>query len=80
MNEFLTPEEAADFLTEEMEQPTTKATLAKWRCIGGGPVYQLFGRRVRYRKDRLREFGLARISREYRSTSEANRADPRPAA
>jgi hypothetical protein len=69
--QFADPPDAALFLTNEMGQPTSEQTLAKWRCLGGGPVFQRFGRRIKYRKDRLREFALSRISGEQRSTSEA---------
>ena len=66
----LPPEEAAAFLSEVVGLPTKPTTLAKWRCKGGGPLYQKHGRLVRYRPSRLREFGVNRISAERRSTSE----------
>jgi hypothetical protein len=66
---FLDPSEAAAFLTEEGHK-VSKATLAKWRCLGGGPVYQKFGRLIRYRPSRLTEFAATRVSPELRSTSE----------
>ena len=67
--DHLPPEEAARFLTEKMHLPISKATLAKLRCIGGGPIYQKFGRVIRYRPDRLREYAQSRISGEMHSTS-----------
>jgi hypothetical protein len=70
LEEWVDTGEAARFLTNEMRQPTSPGTLIKWRCKGGGPVFLRFSRRVRYRKSRLREFALSRISREMHSTSE----------
>ena len=39
---YLTNEEAAEFLR------LSPRTLEKRRCVGGGPRYRKFGRRVRY--------------------------------
>lgn len=69
-HDFLEPGEAASFLAG-LGYPATKATLAKWRCLGGGPTFQKIGKFVRYRPARLREFADARLSPEMRSTSEA---------
>jgi hypothetical protein len=69
-DDLLPPLEAADFLHHHMHLPTSPATLAKLRCVGGGPVYQKFGRVIRYRVSRLREYGETRISGERRSTSD----------
>jgi hypothetical protein len=66
----LWPDEAADFLTEH-GLPTTKGTLAKWRCKGCGPLYQKYGSRIRYLPSRLIAFRNSRISAERRSTNEA---------
>ena len=76
---FLTSVEAAKFLTEECECPTSPNTLDKLRTLGGGPVYQKVGRRVRYTEPRLREYAASKISPERRSTSEQVAA-PSPAA
>jgi hypothetical protein len=71
-DDFLEPKEAATFLTEECHLPIAVSTLAKLRCLGGGPIFQKFGgRRIRYRTTRLREYANSRISAERRSTSEA---------
>ena len=75
---FLTSVEAAKFLTEECGYKTSPNTLDKLRTIGGGPVYQKVGRRVRYTEPRLREYVASKISPERRSTSEV--AAPSPAA
>ena len=69
MEQFLDPSKAAAFLAEEGRK-VSKATLAKWRCLGGGPARQKFGRFDRYRTDSIREFAAARVSAKVRSTSD----------
>ena len=66
----LPPDDAAALLTK-LGLPTTKATLAKKRCTGGGPVYQKYGPHVRYLPSRLREYRDSKVSGERRSTSDA---------
>jgi len=66
---FLNPTEAAEFLAG-LGLPVAVSTLRKWRCTGGGPVFQSFGRAAKYRVGRLREFVAARLSQERRSTSD----------
>lgn len=58
--EMLTTQEAADYLG------LSKATLDAWRCRGGGPVFQKFGKAVRYWKPNLDDF---RESHKRTSTS-----------
>jgi len=70
---FLTPEEASRFL-DELGLPTAVTTLAKMRCVGGGPVFQNFGRWPRYKPSRLREYAASKLSRERRSTSDPRNA------
>jgi hypothetical protein len=70
----LEPREAAAFLTSVCNDPTSVATLAKWRVVGGGPVFFKRGRRIRYQVRRLREHSEARRSQELRSTSEPAKA------
>jgi hypothetical protein len=48
--------EAAEFLTENGFR-TAPATLNKLRCIGGGPEFELFGRRPLYSEKSLLEMG-----------------------
>ncbi len=52
--EFLTADEAAEFLSFSLIQ------LAEWRCKGGGPVFHKIGRRVAYSVADLRAFMAAR--------------------
>ena len=66
---FLTTLSAAQFLTEEHGLPTAAATLRKLRCVGGGPTFCKFGRRVLYRPTDLLNWALRRIGRPLASTS-----------
>jgi hypothetical protein len=46
-------------------------TLAKLRCLGGGPVFCYLGRYPRYREDWLDDWATARMSGPRSSTSQA---------
>lgn len=46
-SELLTPTEAAAYLR------LSKSTLAKLRCVGGGPKYKPFGRKIVYARSEL---------------------------
>lgn len=41
----LTPDQASTYLTDRRGVPITKNTLAKKRCVGGGPRFRRFGAR-----------------------------------
>lgn len=49
--------------------PLAEATLAKYRTVGGGPVFLRYGRRVLYRPSALNGWIASRTS-ELRSTSD----------
>ena len=49
--------------------PVAAATLTKLRCIGGGPEYIKFGRKVRYLPSQARDWAARRKSL-HKSTSE----------
>jgi hypothetical protein len=49
---------------------TAPATLNKMRCVGGGPEFELFGRRPLYTETALLEWVRARTTRPLRSTSD----------
>ena len=51
---MLMTEDAAQYLG------LAKATLNKWRCHGGGPIFVKLGRAVRYRREDLDRFLEAR--------------------
>lgn len=52
---LLNPKQAADYLN------LSNATLAKWRCIGGGPTFIKYSARcVRYLREDLDSWLIAR--------------------
>jgi hypothetical protein len=61
--------EAAQFLTDQGYK-TAPATLAKLACIGGGPMFESFGRRPLYREPDLLAWAQARTTGPRRSTSD----------
>jgi hypothetical protein len=65
--------EAAQFLTTRGYR-TAHATLAKLACIGGGPVFQSFGRKPLYREADLLAWAQAKTTGPRRSTSDPGRA------
>ncbi|SRR6266851_2759415 len=65
---YLTQKEASQFLAE-LGLHIAPSTLSKLRCVGGGPVFQSFGRFPRYTPTRLREFALSKLSGERSSTT-----------
>lgn len=63
---------AAKYLTEQRGVPIAPQTLAKYAVIGGGPVYQRFGRIPLYRVADLDRWSLARLGRPQTSTSDVS--------
>jgi hypothetical protein len=61
--------QAAAFLTERGYR-TAPATLAKLACLGGGPVFESFGRRPLYREVDLLAWAQAKTTGPRRSTSD----------
>jgi hypothetical protein len=61
--------DAAHFLTEQGYK-TAPATLAKLACIGGGPLFESFGRRPLYREADLLAWAASRTTGPRRSTSD----------
>lgn len=75
----LSRREASDFLTAHGFK-TAPTTLAKLACIGGGPVFESFGRRPLYRESDLIEWARQRTTGPRRSTSDKGaRPDARAA-
>jgi hypothetical protein len=66
----LTRKEASDFLTARGFK-VAAGTLAKYACLGGGPLFQSFGRRALYQPADLLEWAASRSSAPRRSTSDA---------
>jgi hypothetical protein len=71
--------DAAQFLTDQGYK-TAPATLAKLACIGGGPVFESFGRRPLYREADLLTWAQGRTTGLRRSTSDPGVALAREAA
>ncbi|HXP74281.1 MAG TPA: DNA-binding protein [Stellaceae bacterium] len=67
--EYLSRREASDYL-KSRGLPVAVATLNKLACVGGGPVFQSFGRLPRYRPADLDAWAAARLSKPRRSTSD----------
>jgi hypothetical protein len=66
---LLDRKQASSFLTERGYR-TAVATLAKLACLGGGPVFESFGRRPLYREVDLLAWAQARSTGPRRSTSD----------
>ena len=64
-----TRREAADWLTDN-GYPVAPTTLAKYASIGGGPLFESFGRRPLYRPENLLSWARARSTGPRRSTSD----------
>jgi hypothetical protein len=69
---LLDRKQASEFLTSHGFGVAPR-TLAKLACIGGGPAFRHFGRKVRYERPALLEWAEARLSPALRSTSEGSR-------
>ena len=61
--------EAAQYVTDNYF-PCSPKTLAKLACIGGGPVFQSFGRKPLYREADLLAWAQAKTTGPRRSTSD----------
>lgn len=59
---FLTREEAAQYLTEELGLRTSPKTLQKWVTTGGGPAYRRYGKRAVYTIDDLEAWVKTKLS------------------
>lgn len=69
-NRYYDRREAAEYLTEQRGLKISKNTLQKLACIGGGPVYRVFGIRSVYTVADLDTWADAKLSAPRRSTSE----------
>ena len=66
---MLPTREASRFLTMQ-GYPTAAATLSKWRCVGGGPSFRRYGRKIVYGAEDLMTWAENRLSRPMSNTSE----------
>jgi hypothetical protein len=62
--------EASQYLAQNHGIIRSPGTLAKLRCLGGGPTFQLAGRSPLYRICDLDQWAEQLLSRPLRSTSE----------
>jgi hypothetical protein len=67
---YLRRRAAAEYLRQHWGVPCSEKTLAKLACVGGGPIYHLYGRIPLYSPADLDSYAEARLSRPLRSTSE----------
>ena len=67
---YLRRRAAAEYLRENRGIPCSEKTLAKLACIGGGPVYRLFGRIPLYSIADLDAYADSKLSKPVHSTSE----------
>ena len=67
---FLSPQEAADFLTK-MGLKTTKSTLDTWVSRGEGAPYRKWSHRRLYEESELLAWADARLGKSRTSSSEA---------
>jgi hypothetical protein len=61
---------AAEYLRTKWGVPCSPKTLAKLACVGGGPVYRLFGRIPLYTPTDLDAYAESKLGKPVRSTSE----------
>lgn len=66
----LNTEEAAEYLLIACGLKVAATTLAKLRCVGGGPVFQKFSRFPLYTRQALDDWALSKTSPVVGSTSE----------
>jgi hypothetical protein len=62
--------QASAYLAEVHGLQEAPATLAKKACLGGGPVFETFGRIPYYRPEALDSYAAERLSAPRRSTSD----------
>jgi hypothetical protein len=66
--------EASAYLVEVHGVQEAPTTLAKKACLGGGPVFELWGRFPYYRTEALDSYAESRLSGPRRSTSDRGKA------
>ena len=73
LNRRLTRREASEYLKARGYQ-VEPTTLAKYASVGGGPIYESFGRRPLYTEAALLEWIASRTTGPRRSTSDGPEA------
>jgi hypothetical protein len=69
---YLSRGEAANYLNKKFKSGT-RATLAKFATVGGGPKFRKFGRITLYTKEWLDDWAEARIGPPQSSTSDTTK-------
>jgi hypothetical protein len=62
--------DAARYIRETYGIPCVATTLAKYACIGGGPIFRKAGKFPIYSRDELDVWANQRLGKPVRSTSE----------
>jgi hypothetical protein len=65
---FLPPRKASEYLAG-LGLAASEKSLAKWRCVGGGPAFRKAGRHVLYEREALERWVEARVGPSMTSTS-----------
>jgi hypothetical protein len=68
--DFLRRADAARYLRESYGIPCVATTLAKYACVGGGPLYRKAGKFPIYSRRDLDAWANERLGKLVRSTSE----------
>jgi len=68
---YISREEAAQYLTNDLGLRVSKNTLQKWVTTGGGPVYRRFGKRAVYLIEDLQAWAESKLSAPRKSSSAA---------
>jgi hypothetical protein len=66
---YLRRRAAAEYLREQRGIPCSEKTLAKLACIGGGPIYRLFGRIPLYTSVDLDAYADSKLGKPVRSNA-----------
>ena len=72
--QFLGEEAASEYLKDRGIE-VAPGTLAKYRCVGGGPAFREFGRKPLYEPPALDDWVDKRLSEPKRSSSRNNSPD-----
>jgi hypothetical protein len=65
----LLPQNDASVFLGDNGYETSPNTLAKLRCVGGGPQFRRFGRKILYDPDHLLNWAVSKTSKPLSSTS-----------
>lgn len=66
----MSPLKAAGYLLEAHGITIARATLDKYRCVGGGPRFQRFGMRILYQSAELDDWAIERLGLVLSNTSD----------